>query len=443
MTSIQNPAAKPPLNTDTFCTMSLTEGPYILSAEIIKRYTDIKIQRKQGWYSPDLKFVSLDNGVLELTNSDRDTSFGLTVNIGQHELRVSCGCGQAAAGTLCLHAYKALDKLTRFGPTSFLKDYTPGQIIETAISHKKYFDIQDRGWGLEVSPKKELGPVFPLSDPVRQGALDTVLDFEGTSHPPPPVNKETAIVYIIVDTYKDELCPFLLPCLGILNNAGTGMKSFLPFISGTEKAYDDWLTDGQRELNGLCHKMWETAEKIPGSLAGIDAAGKKKASALFGLWQSAFRVLQQQRYVYTYQMYYIKELKKKPEKSKLIRVEVSPIIPQLSFHSVDRGDITQLSLKASVKGEIKNNLFKRHLFFIRESRTLYLLSSLRDASMMEWLQDDDQITVFREHLTMFEEDFLKPLLTYYPVGASTGPPPKLSDGVKEKPVSRIHEYWQV
>ena len=49
-------------------TIHLTEEPYLLRKEMLKRNTDLSVQRKRDWKYPRLKFISCKNGTLKLLN---------------------------------------------------------------------------------------------------------------------------------------------------------------------------------------------------------------------------------------------------------------------------------------------------------------------------------------------------------------------------------------
>lgn len=163
----------------------------------------------------------------------------------------------------------------------------------------------------------------------------------------------------------------------------SNVKFFDHFISGTQKKYDEYLTEEQRALNLLCYEMWQLAENLPVSFIKEPIAEQEKIAALFDLWRKAFSLLQNQQYVFQYGLYWKREMKGKPSKQRVDKIEVRTETPRLQFHLSDRGDIYQLQLKASIKGRLHDNFFTDYLFFIRDEDTVYLLQSLKDVGIIE------------------------------------------------------------
>src|SRR4051812_4523525 len=71
--------------------------------------------------------------------------------------------------------------------------------------------------------------------------------------------KNQTICYILLDSKKRDYPPFLMPCLGTLNEDGTHIINFGSFPSGIEKVNDCYLIDKQRRINILCYEMFVLA----------------------------------------------------------------------------------------------------------------------------------------------------------------------------------------
>jgi len=305
-----------------------------------------------------------------------------------------------------------------------LWEYRPGGIIETALSHKKYFDISQSDLSLKIKPKTGLGGVFQL--PGKLGLPAGVLGFPGQVQQPYIEKKEIALTYILINSYREELLPFLLPCIGYLNKEGTYIKRFGNFISGVQKEYDAMLTNEQRTLNRTCYDMWQLAEKIPDSLKEA-TINDGMLMALFQLWQTASPILQRQSYLYSYYLSQKKKLKKNPEKSNVNRVELFPATPCIYFTLLDKGEFFRLTIQVSIKGDVLEKFGADHIFFIRAEEKLYLLASLRDAFVVDWMgKIGNCITIFKEYFPAFEQELLNPLRENYPVEVINSPPPAIS-----------------
>lgn len=404
----------------------LTEEPYLLSREMLQRDTDKSIQRKRDWYYPKLDFISLNDGTLKLNNTCNDRSYEMTVFIQPTELHISCNCGTKVE-TICLHSYKALERLTWIDSTLFFKEYQPGGLVEISTQHGRYFNIKSTEMGLEIKPKSELGMVYYLSGKLDLPAFNHVCHLPGLIQKPAAAMKNTALIYILADNYKDRQPPFLLPCIGYLNKVGTDIKWFDDFISGTQKKYDEYLTQQQRTLNLLCYEMWQLAEELPGSLISIPNTQSEEMNRLFHLWQQVFPLLQNQQFVFRYGLFWKKELKRNPSKQRLDRIEIRTETPALRFILSNRGDIYQLQLQFLIKGTPMQRLFMEHLFFVRYAETMYMLSSLRDAGIVEWMDKNNNcITIFKEHFGQFEQEMLKPLQENYFVEIVRGNPLRIT-----------------
>jgi hypothetical protein len=432
-TDITTATSRSPLrNAAESFAIPLTDSPYLLSRQMLRDATDIGVQRKRDWCFPQLEFISLTNGTLKLNNTSNDRSYELTVTIEPDKLLVSCSCG-IEVNTICHHAYKALERLMWSGSTLFFYDYKPGGLVEAATAYSRYFTIRDTELGLQVEAKPGLGTVYQLTDKIDMATFNQLQFLGGSSQIPLTSMKGTALVYILVDNYRDHLPPFLLPCIGYPNKAGTEIKRFDYFISGSQKRYDEFLTEEQKTLHLLCYQMWQLAESLPGTLLNQPNSCADKMNQLFQWWQQVFPLLQNQSFVYRYDLYWKKELKRNPSRQRLDRIEIRTERPVLQFLLFDRGDMYQLKLQVCVKGSIIEDPAMEHLFFIRDTDTLYLLSSLKDAAMVEWMyKHDNCITVFKEHFSPFEQDILISLQKNYFVDLINGKPLRATGNKKSK-----------
>jgi hypothetical protein len=391
----------------------LTEEPYLLRKEMLKQDTDLSVQRKRDWKYPSLKFISCKNGTLKLLNIHQEKSYEMTVIVLPTQLQVSCNCGSEVE-TICHHVYNALDSLMFMDYTRFFEQYQRGGLVEIATSHKKYFTITETNKSLEILPRGEIKPLYHLTDKLKLNDFTTVMDLPGASQTPVTKMKDAALTYIIIDAYKDLFPPFLLPCIGYLNKAGTEVRRFDNFISGTEKKYDPYLTEDQKALNRLCYEMWQLAESMNGSFYKESVADLEKLKILLELWQHAFTLLQHESFTYLYCLYWKRELKRRPSRQQVDRIEIKPEKPVFQFQLLDREQVFQLQLKLIVKNRSLENPMLDHMFFVREQENIYLLNSLKDAGLTEWFNKTNNcITVFKEHFDEFEKQILNPLRENY------------------------------
>ncbi|MBN9383569.1 MAG: hypothetical protein J0H74_22615 [Chitinophagaceae bacterium] len=190
--------------------------------------------------------------------------------------------------------------------------------MEIAANHSKYFDRKVTDQGIDVRPKSNLDSVYQSADKMEGVPFSEVLKL-----PPAPSERktrDTVITYILVSHFRNKYLTFLLPCLGILNKSRDNIKAFYYFISDTEKEYDLFLTDDQRTLNKLCYEMWRQVETQAGSLLEGEPEQERSPAGIFGLWEKAMPLLLQQEFIYSYGLYNKRELKEKPQRTRIERI---------------------------------------------------------------------------------------------------------------------------
>jgi hypothetical protein len=403
--------SKLPGNASSPFTLHLGDEPYILTEEGLKSQVDITFQKKRNWFYPTIKFISLNNQVLKLRISNREQSYELAVKIDSDKLHISCSCGSLVQ-TLCYHAYQTLERLILFQGTDYFKRYVPNGLFEIALVNKRHFTIKSNDTGLNIEPVAGLRSVFKIADKMDGFNLQEMLNL-----PCEVVEQETMrvtdLAYVILYSSRDKYFPFLLPCLGILNKAGTNIKGFYNFITDASHKYDG-LTVEQKKLNGLCHEMFSAIKTENGSLIPPDTDKTSAALTIYNLWNKALSLLAQQPFIYRYNYYYRLELNDKPQKGRLQRIRVSTQKPQLSFKLIDKGAFYQLEMNIAVQRKILKQFDTISTFFICKDQRFYLLSSVKDIGISEWMRRcGNRITVFKEHYAEFKTAYLDSLSNHY------------------------------
>jgi hypothetical protein len=392
-------------------TIHLDGKPYILSAEALKAQVDEKLQRKREWFYPTLKFISIENGTVRLRLIHKEVSQEMTVCIEPDKLHFSCSCGMMVE---TLHTYRTLEALAGYRGTDYFAQFRPNGLIELSTAHKKYFDKKVTDKGIDIRPRANLGSVYQLSHRLEQLNLMDILHLPQVTSPQANREKDTVLTYILMDSCQEKYLPFLLPCVGVLNKGGTDVKGFHQFISGTEKEYDPFLTDEQRALNQICYEMWQQVETQSGSLFEGEPEQERSPSGIFSLWEKALPLLRQQEFTYKYILYGRRELKQKPSRTRIERIGVEKDRPRLYFQLINKGAIWELRLKAALRAKPINNYDIQTNLFIVDGGKFYLLPSLQDAGIAEWMRKSNgHITVFKEHFPEFEKEYLNPLRESY------------------------------
>ncbi|GEP97764.1 hypothetical protein [Chitinophaga cymbidii] len=400
-------------------TIHLEDEPYILSEEALKKKVEAKLLRKRDWFYPKLKFISIKDNVLKLLNTHKEVSHEMTVYIEPDQLHISCSCGTQVE-TLCLHTYKALERLIWYRSTDYFARYRPDGIMQIGTAHEKYFDRKVTDTGLDIKPKTSLGSVYKLGDKLEGLSFTDVMNLPQAA-PQRIQGREAGITYILMNAFRNRYLTFLFPCLGVLNKAGTDVKGFHHFISDTQKEYDTLLTDEQRALNIICLEMWQQTEKQSGSLIEGEPEKERSPIGIFSLWEKAMPLLLQQEFIYRYSLYGKRELKEKPSRGRIERISLLKDTPRLHFQLLDKGAFYQLQMKVTIRDKKVNKYNAETTFFIGEDKKLYLLASLKDAGVVQWMQKSGgYITIFKEHFSAFEQEYLNSLRECYSVNTVKG-----------------------
>jgi hypothetical protein len=387
---------------------------YILTEEALEKSIDKKTSKQGGWFYPQLKLLSFKNGMAEIVNKLDKTSFRLYLKVGPEKLHVSCSCGMEVE-TLCIHAFKALSRLVVFDDLGNLKRFMPNDAAQIVFENKRYFETKP-GLNNMFKPKATLGSVYGINETLADYSIEDVLALPAQL-PDKKEIKETSMCYIIMYSRRNDFLPFLLPCIGKLNKAGDNIKSFGNFLSGIQKEYDALLTEEQRALNSICLALYKQVEKLPYELIHEEMSYHETdgLSNVFNLWQKAIPLLGQQ-YTYTHPYFQKRQLKGKPFLSWMKKINIKETVPTIEFKLTDKGAFYQLEIKPVINGKTISNYEMPDTFFISEGNHVYLLSSVRDAVIAEWMEKSGKrITIFKKHFAQFERNFLQPLAKYYPV----------------------------
>jgi len=398
-------------------TMQLDNEDYMLTGEVLKRNVESRTQKSRDWPLPKLRFISFKDGKLELRNTCNKISFLLTILIEKDKLNVSCSCGSQVE-MLCLHEYEAFQRMAWYDRTIDFDDYKPGGLLEIGIKNKKYFTTKPSQRGLDISPKPILGAVYQLNNRIPKVEIHDLLKLSSNTLSKHPPSTEIALSYLIMNPHRNEFLPFLMPCIGKLNKAGTSVKCFYNFGSAKEKKYSSILNEKQRELNDICSNMWKIIQNLPGTIMrgeNVKGITQKNKEAL-RLWHKALPLLSRQQFLYSYHFYGEKELKSSPTKRQAEEVRIVNDFPSLRFQLIDKEVFYQFKMYVNIKDVQMGNYDSELPFFIRHRSIFYMLANMRDAAVVEWMQrSSGLITVFKQHYQQFHTDILKPIQECYKV----------------------------
>lgn len=399
-------------------TIHLDNEQCILTSDVLIANTANNVIKSKEMFYATLKFMSFTTGVLQLKATYGHQFFIISILPEKDRLKVSCTCGKQEE-KLCIHVYRAFKRIFGIFKRASFTQFQPGGVIEIAWRHKHYFSIQEPYHdGLYVRSKPGLGHVFKVDNNVQPVVIQEILTFPARVRPIPKVLTGHALTYVLIVSFKNALLPFLLPCMGILNKDGFGIKGMMKFLTGTQKEYDTFLTDEQRDLNKSCFNLWKHVEKLPGQIneSLVRVEDKEGVWAVYDIWQSMIPLLRKQRFLLRYHIYGQKELTKVPHKRRFREISISDLHPALRFRIIKMHDFYRLELKISVNGRDMKNYQKDHPFFITVTNVLFFWSCVRDAAIIEWMTHaKGRITIFKEHFHEFENTVINRLRQYYNV----------------------------
>jgi hypothetical protein len=393
------------------------EDDYKLTEEVLRECIDKRPSKQVGWFYPDLKLLCYKDGVTELINKVGRNFFSLFIKVEKEKLLAACSCCTQVE-KLCIHAFNALLRLLNYDETITLKMFLP-DAVQTVFTNRQYFETKPGIQNL-FKPKANLGSVYAIKEPLAEYNIEDVLSLPAQ---PKAATKETTICYVLMISRRHDLLPFLIPCLGKFNRAGDKVKVFSNFLSGVEKEYEPTLTEEQKTLNKICYDMYKLVEKLPDQLIHGEMLfnGTENISHVLSLWQKAFKLLLEQ-HTYIHPFFRKRQLKGKPTPSWMVKINMQKDVPVIQFQLTDQGAFYQLQMKPVINGKTINKCKTLDTFFISNNKNVYMLPSVRDAAIAEWMErSGNRITIFKEHFADFEKSFLHPLEKYYEVKKISSP----------------------
>jgi len=407
------------------------EDNFRLSIETLKKQTDAAAAAHENWRSPCLRFLSFRKGQLTLMNSSGTRSFKLVIQVLKEHLLVNCSCGHNGP-SLCQHAFAGLYKIIWHLGEEYFEKLQPSGLMEMAFAHKRYFDRQESAAGLDIIVRPELPSIFWLAPKVEDLNIGALLKLPSAlvkremAILPPPVNKDLVntsrgLVYLFVIAAHNRLLPALIPCMGTLNKQQSAVKSFRQFLVSLQKESQQPLTNNQKFLNRAGYQLWKLVEAQPGHIVnGFSIKSfSKKLTAIFYAWQEIIPVLQRQPFIYSYYLYSVKELKGKPQRRRIKQISFSIQSPELRFVLKDRRHFYLLQMQVWVNNKLLPHCDTGATLFINHRQVFYLLGSLRDAAIAQWIHlSGECITIFKEHFAKFEKEILMPLRQCYSVSVT-------------------------
>lgn len=394
-------------------TVAFENGSFLLSYNDVKDHVDKADIRRKKFNWPKIKIVLLKDGLLKLHSSFGEKSSIISIQVEKDKLQIACDCGMQVY-KLCCHAYYTIYKLALCKNVDYFQQFVSGGLAEIAFANKEYFIIKDSDEGLTIKSKPSVGKIFVPSES-SSAALSNLLklNLPAATIYNLEVPEEIITGYAIVCSRLQYHPPLLLPFYGKLNNARNDVKTFIDFIRYGKEIPALNFSDDQRVINAVCVEMKKLAEELPAKLLR-ESKYLPGFFSLFYLWEKVLPLIAKQNFVYEYNVH-INHLKQRPRKQYMDPCIIFKERPQLKLQLTIEKERYKLKIIVCVHG--KPVTYKdEESFLLRVRQDIYLLSSLKDAMLLEWIHDcGNSITVFNPHHSIFINNFLKQLCEYYPL----------------------------
>ena len=396
-------------------TIFLRKGDYILTEADLKKQVDKSLFKSRIWFFPRLEFISFQKSCLSLVNRSGKSSYELQITISPGSLQLTCSCG-VQTGSLCIHAYRALERMTWYGQADFAGLQRSGALFALAARHGKYFEISAGDRGFTITADKKLGGVFQLPGNTPEIPMDKILALTGSNYNSAEAPMSKVLTYFLLYSRRQKFMPFLAPCFGVPNKSGQGIRGFCRFEGPPGDQPDPALLPWQLKLLATSRRIRELTREKTGKLLEWLSTEELYLSPLLGVWQEAFQQLSVQPYVFGYPLWGLEELNHVPTKSRIEKISVVAEPPSLRFVLEDLGPFFQLRLSLLIRGTTLKGYEIPGLFFISHNHQFYLAGCVRDAAMMAWMDlAGGKITIFKEQFSDFEKQVLLPLRSCYPL----------------------------
>ena len=383
-------------------------SPYTLDEDIKFRsfYTGEPlpyVKKRVMGYNADQLII----GVLSEGQKERKVIF----NISLDTLQVSCNC-KSPEGTLCAHGYHALHELC-WSNKQFFTIFEPGNLVSIALENKNVFHINYSNLGAFIVPDKSLGHLYDFKK-IETTGLEQLSALPVAALPV----KDTELVWLLIysEFRWQNYLPALVPVKGTLDMAGTNIKSFGKGFANISN--ENLLnTPGRQQLYNLSEAMCAPVPERYKFEPEDMLTGEMHIAENFNQWEQALPMLCEQPFVYTYGLAHTRYfMKNSPRRNSLQQITISTERPQLQFVLKDKGNYYQLSLQYLVRGVPIKDPVEDSLFFVCSGTQYYLLASLRDAAMAQWMSEfDNLISVLKPGFPAFEKEILKSIEAMYTV----------------------------
>lgn len=396
-------------------------GAYRLTQEALHAQADPSLLRKRSWYVPQIEELHFNGQELELGLKDEASFYRLKLFLQAEFMDITCSCNHGA-DSWCIHVFRALERIITMASPTYFEKYQPNGVAELSRRYPHLFRIEKTGLGTRYAVLPELHPVFNVHEDCTQVYCDQALALPASTRSeiasPPTTNEDrlqSGCVMVMVSRRTWQI-PTIALCDGVLNKPGSAVKYFGQLHTDFANADLTSVDSNRQAIHHLGQQLWENLALQPATI--LDACMHTVAELLhsFDLWQQVWSKLVSEPMVYLFLYHAARERMGKPQKNKVVRVIPGLYRPELCFRLENRGAFHVFYPVLHINGECISEFDSTIGCFIRRDEYLYLVSSVRDAVLLEWMNElGGKLTIFTEQMPDFEERVLRALRPFYSI----------------------------
>jgi hypothetical protein len=403
------------LPSDTyFFTFPLNQN-MIFTKEILKKYYEPLPRSTKGYYGRYAEYLDFQYGMVKIAvTMPGEKISNLYIHVNLEEMHVACDC-KMPGGKLCRHGYFGLNSIMWQSDSIDLKEFYWPHINVTNIKKNKYLNIKLSQHNLSINPNQEFGDIYKGGIGFKNNSslkftepLSVLINHS---------NPEEVIGYAVMYSGRGNLnshLPYFMPFTGVTNKGNKEIGVYKQFIKKQTKI-DYPFTDEQLSLNDISFEMFSLVRgvsKLRGNERELEQ--KRITPIIINLWKQAIEKLKKQQNLKAIFSYGFVD-RDRPRKSDVINCKLINQV-YIDFILKDKGEYFSLEPKLiaennDIKLPIYKSVFALHDF---KSDDLYLLSSVQDEKILNWLSGVDyKLTIFKQDFQDFHERFLSNLTKSY------------------------------
>jgi len=352
------------------------------------------------------------------------------LKVTSNHLLVSCSV-DTDSSYLSRYAYFAIYSLISiYERISFNKYYWP-DFFNKKNGTSKYLEIINDREGLDVFLKPEYASFVRPN----QILVFPKIGFESTrpvmvmrSKESLAVQRTNGVGFCIACTdspyYHFNHFPFLIPFCGTLTKDSKSIKSFKKFLNSPKDFESLELSSIQIKLCETSLGMRELAaiSRIDDKLSfeermPIFRENARRFFHLFYLWKKAIDSLPFQSNMYYYTSWGLRDMKKRPQKRRMVKCEIAYEAPKICFIWKDKVDYFELEYRFRINNKLMIPSEDNTLFFVNERDNplkFYLFDSASDAEISAFFAITKfKMLILKEHYEGKFQHYIEQLAKSY------------------------------